>query len=109
MRTERDSRPSFLSRCQLKTERADSCVTCVYAVVVLPLSLIFSCIFPQRVDAAQPLETETARLVEAGSLRMESTFEFQTSSQGKACLVPLAFTYGLRNDLELVIEPVVSH
>lgn len=58
-------------------------------------------------QAAQPLETETARLVEAGSLRVESTFEFQTSSQGQEYLFPLAFTYGLRNDLELVVEPVV--
>jgi len=33
---------------------------------------------------------------------METTFEFQTSSQGQEYMFPLAFTYGLRNDLELV-------
>jgi len=57
--------------------------------------------------ASQPLETETARLLEAGSFRVETTFEYQTSSQGTETAVPLEFEYGIRNDLELKVEPVV--
>ncbi len=77
---------------------------CYFLIV---LGFWFLMIPAPQVQAAQPLETETARLLEAGTLRVETTFEFQTSSQGQEYLFPLAFTYGLRNDLELVVEPVV--
>ncbi len=77
-------------------------LTVFAGIVALLLSLSLLCILSLPAYAAQPLETETARLLEAGSFRVETTFEFQTSSQGKEYAVPLAFTYGLRNDLELV-------
>jgi hypothetical protein len=55
---------------------------------------------------AQALETETARLIRAGSFEFSSSFEFQTSSEGKEGAVPFAFEYGITNRLELMIEPV---
>ncbi|MBI3811973.1 MAG: hypothetical protein HY283_07195 [Nitrospirae bacterium] len=55
--------------------------------------------------AAQPLETETARLLEAGSLEIEGTFEYQTSSEGTETAVPMVFGYGLTDNLELLVEP----
>ena len=70
-------------------------------------SLLFLWVLPTLAYAAQPLETETARLLEAGSFRVETTFEYQTSSQGTETAVPLEFEYGIRNDLELKVEPVV--
>ncbi len=60
----------------------------------------------QFLSAQQPLETETARLVKAKKLEIESSFEFQTSSEGTEKSLPFAIIYGIRNDLELMIEPV---
>jgi hypothetical protein len=55
--------------------------------------------------AGQPLETETARLLKAGSLEIEGTFEYQTSSEGTETAVPMALGYGLTDTLELLVEP----
>lgn len=107
MRACSKTRPGAIGRRQRTTGGTEFWFSCVYARTVLSMNLLFPCIFPQRGEAAQPLETETARFVEAGTLRMEVTFEFQTSSQGKEYMVPLAFTYCLRHNLEVVVEPVV--
>lgn len=56
--------------------------------------------------AGQPLETETARLLPAGWLKVESTFEFQTSPDGKEYDLPFALEYGIADRLEVLIEPV---
>jgi len=57
--------------------------------------------------AAQILETETTRLVPAGVLEVGSNFEYQRSGDGSETALPFAFTYGVTNRLELMVEPVV--
>jgi hypothetical protein len=57
--------------------------------------------------AADPLETETARLLKAGLFQVESTFEYQVSKDGTEFAVPLAFEYGITNNLQILVEPVV--
>ncbi|MEA2625297.1 MAG: hypothetical protein QOD06_1342 [Candidatus Binatota bacterium] len=56
--------------------------------------------------AGQPLETETARLLPAGGLKTEATFEYQTSPDGKEYDLPFAFEYGITDRLEILVEPV---
>lgn len=58
------------------------------------------------VRAAQPLETETARLPSAGAFVIESTAEYQRSSEGSESALPFAFEYGITDRLELLVEPV---
>src|SRR5262245_10073009 len=58
--------------------------------------------------ASQPLETESARLLPVGTLKVELTSELQTSSEGKERAFPLAIEYGLTPRLELAVEPVPS-
>jgi len=53
------------------------------------------------------METETARLIKAGSLEMELAFEYQTSSEGTENAVPMALIYGISSRFELMIEPVL--
>lgn len=57
-------------------------------------------------DAQQPLETETARLLKARRFEVGSSVEYQTSSTGTETAVPTAVTYGLTDNLELLVEPV---
>jgi len=56
--------------------------------------------------SGQILETETARLLHAGVLEMSGGFEFQGSSEGTESAVPFAFEYGIRDYLEVLLEPV---
>ena len=56
--------------------------------------------------ATQPLETETARVLPSGALELETTFEYQTSSEGQELATPLALEYGVTDRLELLVEPV---
>ena len=55
---------------------------------------------------AQSLETETARLLPAHWWKIGNAFEFQRSSEGTEAAMPLAIEYGIRDDLELLVEPV---
>ncbi len=57
--------------------------------------------------AGQPLETETSRLLKAGSFKVENVFEYQTSSEGTEMAVPIASEYGITDNLELLVEPVL--
>ncbi len=57
--------------------------------------------------ADQPLETETARLPEKGHGSAHMGFEYATSSAGHATVVPLILKYGITDNLQLTIEPVV--
>lgn len=66
----------------------------------------FALLRPVDVHASQPLETETARLMSAGRLRLESTFEYQTSAEGTETSIPMAFEWAILDTLELSIEPV---
>ncbi len=56
--------------------------------------------------AAQPLETETARLMKGGRVRLESTFEYQSSAEGRELAVPMAIEWAIFDTLELAVEPV---
>ena len=55
---------------------------------------------------AQALETETARILHAGSFEFSNSFEFQTSSEGTETAAPFVFEYGITDRLELLVEPV---
>ena len=57
--------------------------------------------------AGQPLETETARLLGAKVLEMQSVFEFQTAKDGNEFALPLAFEYGITDRLQILVEPVL--
>jgi len=63
-------------------------------------------ILPRELLASQPLETETARLMKAGRLKLESTFEYQRSSEGSETSVPMALEWAILDTLELSVEPV---
>src|SRR5437588_7721287 len=56
--------------------------------------------------ASQPLETETARILPAGTIKLEATNEFQTSKEGTERAFPFVFEYGLGHQTEITIEPV---
>jgi len=55
---------------------------------------------------AQVLETETARLPQAGGIVLGQNFEFQTSNQGTEFALPTSFEFGLTDRLEFLMEPV---
>ncbi len=56
--------------------------------------------------AGQPLETESARTIPRGAFKVECVYEHQFSSEGSEVATPTAIEYGVRDDLELLIEPV---
>ena len=58
--------------------------------------------------ASQPLETETARILPAGTAKVEATGEFQTSRDGTERAWPFLIEYGFNGRTELTIEPVFS-
>lgn len=55
---------------------------------------------------AQPLETETARLLSKGTYEVGTAFEFQTSAEGTERAVPLALEYAVTDRLSTLVEPV---
>ena len=57
-------------------------------------------------NAGPPLETETARLPQAGHGSAQLLYEWQTSPQGREDAVPLVLEYGISDRLEIAIEPV---
>lgn len=57
-------------------------------------------------QAQQPLETETARQPQKGSVEVQTAFEFQTSKEGTERALPFAFEYGITDRLALTVEPV---
>ncbi|MCU1348071.1 MAG: uncharacterized protein JWO56_1101 [Acidobacteria bacterium] len=56
--------------------------------------------------ASQPLETETARIMPAGTFKIEAAAEFQTSKEGTERAFPLVFEYAFTDRTELTVEPV---
>ena len=56
--------------------------------------------------AGQPLETESARLLDKGRFTCESAFEYQTSSEGRETALPMLVEYGITHRLQLALEPV---
>jgi hypothetical protein len=71
------------------------------------LLILFATLLPSLIHATQPLETETARLTPQGVFELEYTMEYQTSSEGSETAIPFVFGYGLFNNLEILVEPVV--
>jgi len=63
-------------------------------------------ILPCEHRASRPLETETARLMPAGRLKVESTSEYQRSSEGSETSVPMALEWAILDTRELPVEPV---
>lgn len=59
-----------------------------------------------HLGAAQTLETETARLPNAGWWEIGNAFEFQSSAEGTESAIPFGFEYGLGDNVELLVEPV---
>lgn len=53
----------------------------------------------------QVIETETARLLRQGGWKFGANFEYQTSSDGSESAIPFLVEYGIRDDLELTLEP----
>lgn len=70
------------------------------------LPVLFALALASGARASQPLETETARFLPRGTFEAEGTLEYQTSSQGQETALPAAFSYGVTNGLELLVEPV---
>src|SRR5258706_8770284 len=62
---------------------------------------------PAVLHAQDPLETETARFMKQGSFKLVNSVEVQTSSDGKEIAVPLQLEFGILDNLEFMIEPVV--
>jgi hypothetical protein len=62
---------------------------------------------PLQVHAQQPLETETARPLKAGVFEIQTSFEYQTSSDGTERAAPLGLEYGITNRVSLLVEPVL--
>jgi hypothetical protein len=64
--------------------------------------------FPVTSFASQPLETETARTLPKGVVKLEFTAEFQTGRDGRERAFPFVFEYGFTDTTELAIEPVFA-
>jgi hypothetical protein len=74
----------------------------------LKIDLLALLLVPAAVSgaAAQALETESARLLRAGTWKLATAYEYQRSAEGHEAAVPVGLEYGLRDDLELLVEPV---
>ncbi|MEO5930979.1 MAG: transporter [Candidatus Kapaibacterium sp.] len=55
---------------------------------------------------AQPLETETARMLPAGRGKVAANLEYQTAAEGREIAIPLELEYGLTDDVQILVEPV---
>lgn len=74
-------------------------------------SIVIACIaasglFTASALRSQPLETETARTLPTGRMKLAGSFEFQTSAEGTEVAVPLEIEYGITDNLQLLVEPV---
>src|ERR1700687_6101869 len=75
-------------------------------LTILALLVPAPLLTPLHVHAQQPLETETARPLKAGGFELQTSFEYQTSSDGNERAAPLGFEYGVTNRVSLLVEPV---
>jgi hypothetical protein len=72
------------------------------------LSAVLFALAGMSVQAGQPFETETARLLPAGEFQLETAFEYQTSrKQGQEYATPVALEYGVTDRVQLLLEPVL--
>ena len=56
--------------------------------------------------ASEPLETETARVMGPGAMKVEAVSEFQRSKEGTERAFPFVFEVGLGHNTEIAVEPV---
>jgi len=73
-----------------------------FTLAAIPL---LSVLWSSPALATLPLETESARIMPQGTLKLESAFEWQTSDQGREVGVPLVIEYAFTKDFELEVEP----
>jgi hypothetical protein len=95
--------------CSSRTRRGQRKVLAVklcHALLPSILVVIAAALTTPLVYASQPLETETARFMPAGGIKLEGVFEFQTSSNGQEYDLPFALEAALLDRLELLVEPV---
>jgi hypothetical protein len=74
--------------------------------LLLLLTLFILLVTYTPLHAQQPLETETARQPQKGSVEVQTAFEYQTSKEGTERALPFAFEYGITDRLALTVEPV---
>ncbi len=58
--------------------------------------------------AGQVLETESARSLPRGTVKLGGNVEVQTSSEGQEFATPLTIEFGVTDRLELLVEPVAA-
>src|SRR5882757_10635871 len=73
----------------------------------LTMVLAMSLGAPLLAHASQPLETESATVLQKRRQSVEAAIEYQTSSQGTETAFPFVYDYGITDRLELSIEPVL--
>jgi hypothetical protein len=56
--------------------------------------------------ASLPFETESARLLPPGRVKLEAAFEYQSSPEGREAALPLVVEYGLTRRVEFTVEPI---
>lgn len=100
-------RSSRIHRRRAVLSRMEKLTTGVTRRALRPLSATFVifAIVP-ALFAGQPLETESARLLPPGAIKIETVVEFQTSADGRETALPFLFEAGLSHDWELTLEPV---
>jgi len=76
----------------------------VFFSISLALMSLFTTLAP--LYGQQPLETETARPLKAGVSEVQTTFEYQTSSEGTERAAALGYEYGITDRLSFLAEPV---
>lgn len=58
-------------------------------------------------NAGTPLETETATTLRKNTFEASGAVEYQTAPEGTEVATPLAFEYGIIDNLEIMLEPTV--
>ena len=84
----------------MKTELKGTIGSTRHAMAMLAVSLV-----PALLQA-QMLETETARPVGARHFKLETSYELQTSREGREIALPVVLEYGITSWLEIAAEPV---
>ena len=72
--------------------------------VAIPLGIVLAA--SKSAHGTLPLETESARIMAPGTLKVEAAFEYQTSQEGRELAAPLVIEYAFFKDFQLEIEPV---
>jgi len=74
----------------------------LWGLRVLPILALVQVLY-----STVPMETETANTQPRHGFEGDLAFEYQISSQGSEMALPVALEYGLLDNLELLLEPVL--